>query len=81
MTVKIENIKQKSFQCDTCGFASNYKATLKTHMRRHTGEKPFSCDKCGHRFSDQSTLISHTKTHTGEHKVARSVVAGCPRRV
>ena len=70
MTVKIENIKQKSFQCDTCGFASNYKATLKTHMRRHTGEKPFSCDKCGHRFSDQSTLISHVRTHTGEHKVA-----------
>lgn len=49
-------------RCLYCPFSSYYAASIKVHMRRHTGEKPYRCLHCNKSFRDKSNLNSHMKS-------------------
>ncbi|XP_071541248.1 uncharacterized protein [Panulirus ornatus] len=57
---------QGLLRCNYCPKLFEFRSTLHTHERSHTGEKPFSCTVCGKAFSKKSNLGTHMRTHTGE---------------
>ncbi|XP_030750641.1 gastrula zinc finger protein xFG20-1-like isoform X2 [Sitophilus oryzae] len=57
--------KIKPFLCNYCGYKGSSRASLKMHIRSHTGEKPFSCDQCSYSTSDHNSLRRHKLRHTG----------------
>lgn len=52
--------------CPECGKTVSCNATLRDHMRTHTGERPFQCSECGLAFAQRSNLRMHKRLHTGE---------------
>ncbi|XP_076269057.1 uncharacterized protein LOC143201713 isoform X1 [Rhynchophorus ferrugineus] len=58
--------KLKPFLCNYCGYKGSSRASLKMHIRSHTGEKPFSCDQCSYSTSDHNSLRRHKLRHTGQ---------------
>ncbi|XP_044051258.1 zinc finger protein 37-like isoform X2 [Siniperca chuatsi] len=57
---------EKSFKCDNCGKAFNYKSKLHRYLNIHTGEKPYFCSTCGKLFIETSALKTHIRIYTGE---------------
>uniref|UniRef100_A0A1B6DXQ8 Protein krueppel n=2 Tax=Clastoptera arizonana TaxID=38151 RepID=A0A1B6DXQ8_9HEMI len=59
------------YQCEECSKSYTSKGSLKSHMRKHTGEKSYTCHICGKSFSNHSGLSYHLKhVHWGikDHK-------------
>lgn len=52
--------------CHICAKVFNSPASMKRHLRTHTGERPYQCQICEKMFSQQSNLWKHVRTHTGE---------------
>uniref|UniRef100_A0A3B3XYS3 C2H2-type domain-containing protein n=1 Tax=Poecilia mexicana TaxID=48701 RepID=A0A3B3XYS3_9TELE len=53
----------KPFVCGYCGGRFTRKASLRIHVRRHTGENLLSCDKCYKKFTRKADLQKHMRFH------------------
>jgi KRAB domain-containing zinc finger protein len=62
---KSSSHRDKSYQCDQCGFQTKTKSSLRVHTLRHTESRPFQCDHpgCLSRFKDKEHLNSHKRSH------------------
>lgn len=60
------NSHKKIYCCQECDKVYSRPSTLKTHIRKHTGEKPFKCSVCDKAFAEKGNLKTHERIHTGE---------------
>lgn len=66
-----------SHACCVCGRTFIHAASLRLHLRSHTGEMPFQCRVCGKDFRSRRGLAEHQSIHTMER---RYCCAACGRR-
>uniref|UniRef100_A0A8C5E540 C2H2-type domain-containing protein n=1 Tax=Gouania willdenowi TaxID=441366 RepID=A0A8C5E540_GOUWI len=57
-------LRERKFQCSTCGKFFHQSSHLMTHRRLHTGEKPFQCKYCEKAFTQKAGLQAHIRLHT-----------------
>ncbi|GLV35901.1 Chromatin-linked adaptor for MSL proteins [Carabus blaptoides fortunei] len=57
--------KLRPYVCKICGKTCGTSATLKSHVRYHTGERPYKCTVCKAAFTQNSSLKEHMYKHTG----------------
>ncbi|XP_063738256.1 oocyte zinc finger protein XlCOF7.1-like [Eleginops maclovinus] len=56
----------KPYSCPECGKRFPHNASMKSHMKLHTGEKTFFCSVCGMRCLYKSHMKIHMRIHTRE---------------
>uniref|UniRef100_A0A8D8Q6H5 Zinc finger and BTB domain-containing protein 7A n=1 Tax=Cacopsylla melanoneura TaxID=428564 RepID=A0A8D8Q6H5_9HEMI len=63
------HVKLKPYKCSSCKYQAVTQHSLKTHMRRHTGDKPYSCGFCPYTASHLRSLYLHLKIKHNVDKV------------
>ena len=56
----------KKYTCHICGRELARTATLRIHLRQHSGDRPFKCPSCPKSFAQPSLLKSHRRIHNGD---------------
>ncbi|XP_033973088.1 gastrula zinc finger protein XlCGF26.1-like [Trematomus bernacchii] len=64
---------RKPYSCPDCGKRFPHNASLKSHMKLHTGEKTFVCSVCGKTVRQRGNLKDHMRILTGEKPFSCSV--------
>lgn len=49
------------YRCSQCNKYFS-KLSLRSHLRKHTGERPYTCNVCSRTFTRKSSLKPHIKT-------------------
>lgn len=52
--------------CERFSMPFHNRFSLRSHIRRHTGERPFACPTCQKSFSRSDALAKHVKGHEQE---------------
>lgn len=63
---RLEHGAGKRFRCTDCAYTSEYKFTLKRHLRIHESIKPFKCSHCDYASRRKDDLTMHQKVHVRE---------------
>ncbi|XP_078500192.1 uncharacterized protein LOC144755287 [Lissotriton helveticus] len=59
-------MRDRPYQCTTCGKSFHHKQVFIRHQKIHTGERPYQCLICGKSFRLKEVLTQHHNIHTGE---------------
>lgn len=51
-------------ECNICNQKLTQRSSLKSHMRKHTGERPYKCNKCHVSFTFYQCLWNHRQKHS-----------------
>lgn len=64
---KLVHLKERNYECSTCGKRLSCKANYDCHMRRHNDDRPYACSQCPERFFEHRPLKRHrAKFHPEE---------------
>ena len=55
--------EEKSKKCNQCDYATSRAASLRTHLKTHSGEKSNKCSECDYASFRAHHVRSHMKTH------------------
>lgn len=58
-------VRERSYECNTCGRVLNCRDAFNNHQEVHSRERSCECDVCGKSFTRSSYVKIHKRLHTG----------------